>query len=121
MWATGAARAVARRLNSSRLVVAGMALMMVLATAGFLVGRGESALRLQVKPGEAWLPTDKNGSGNLIGGVAGRSSAALVLRGASGGKLGGTQAGRRGAGLDGRHGLPVRPDPAQVPSGAAHA
>lgn len=119
MWATGAVRAVGQRLNSSRLVVAGMALMMVLATAGFLVGRGESALRLQVKPGEAWLPTDKNGSINLVDGLAGRSSAALVLTGAGGDKLIVTQVGGRVLVLNATTGLLVRIDPVQLLLGAS--
>lgn len=119
MWATGAARAIARRLNSSRLVVAGMALMMVLATAGFLVGRGESALRLQVKPGEAWLPTDKNGSVNLVDGTAGKSSAALVLKGAGGDELFVTQVGGRVLVLNATTGLLIRIDPVQLLLGAS--
>src|SRR5215469_9048308 len=119
MWPTGVARAIAQRLNSSRLVVAGMAVMMVLATAGFLVGRGESALRLQVKPGEAWLPTDKNGSINLVDGLAGRSSAALVLQGAGGDKLIVTQVGGRVLVLNATTGVLVRIDPAQLLLGAS--
>jgi hypothetical protein len=119
MWPTRAARAIAQRLNSSRLVVAGMALMMVLATAGFLVGRGESALRLQVKPGEAWLPTDKNGSVNLVDGMAGRSSAALVLSGAGGDKLIVTQVGGRVLVLNATTGLLIRIDPVQLLLGAS--
>src|SRR5215469_14872365 len=119
MWASGAVVAIARRLNSSRLVVAGMAVMMVLATAGFLIGRGESALRLQVKPGEAWLPTDKNGSVNLVDGMAGRSSAALVLRGAGGDKLIVTQIGGRVLVLNATTGLLIRIDPVQLLLGAS--
>jgi hypothetical protein len=119
MWATGAVRAIVQRFNSSRLVVAGMALMMVLATAGFLVGRGESALRLQVKPGEAWLPTDKNGSINLVDGLAGKSSAALVLTGAGGDKLIVTQIGGRVLVLNATTGLLVRIDPVQLLLGAS--
>jgi hypothetical protein len=118
MWASGAMVAIARRLNSSRLVIAGMAVMMVLATAGFLVGRGESALRLHVKSGEAWLPTDKNGSVNLVDGIAGRSSAALVLKGAAGDKLIVVQVGGRILVLNATTGLLVRIDPVQLLLGA---
>lgn len=119
MWANGAVSVIARRLNSSRLVVAGMALMMVLATAGFLIGRGESALRLQVKPGEAWLPTDKNGSINLVDGIDGRSSAALILTGAGGDKLIVTQIGGQVLVLNATTGLLVRIDPIQLLLGAS--
>jgi hypothetical protein len=61
MWASAVMQAAKVRLNSSRLVIVGMVVMVVLATAGFVIGRAESALRLQVKPGDAWLPTNKNG------------------------------------------------------------
>ncbi|HXS62937.1 MAG TPA: fibronectin type III domain-containing protein [Streptosporangiaceae bacterium] len=96
-----------------------MAVMVVLATAGFVIGRAESALRLQVKPGDAWLPTNKNGSVNLIDGQSGRSSAALVLKGAKGHRLIVTQIGGKVLVLDASTGLLVRINPVELLLGAS--
>ena len=93
--------------------------MVVLATAGFVIGRAESALRLQVKPGDAWLPTNKNGSVNLVDGLSGRSSAALVLKGARGDRLIVTQVGGRVLVLDATTGLLVRINPVELLLGAS--
>ena len=119
MRASGVMRAVTGRLNSSRLVIAGMAVLVVLATAGFVIGRAESALRLQVKPGDAWLPTNKNGSVNRVDGLSGRSSAALVLKGASGDRLIVTQVGGKVLVLDATTGLLVRINPVELLLGAS--
>ena len=105
----------------SRLVIVGMVVMVVLATAGFVIGRAESALRLQVKPGDAWLPTNKDGSVNLVDGQSGRSSAALVLKGARGDRLIVTQVGGKVLVLDASTGLLVRIDPVELLLGASLA
>lgn len=119
MRALGTARAVSRQLTSSRMVTVGLALMIVLGTAGFLVGRGESALRLSIRPGDAWLPTDRNGSVNLVDGLSGRSSAAVLLRGASGHRLLVTQEGGVVLVLDAATGLLVRINTLQLLLGAS--
>jgi outer membrane biosynthesis protein TonB len=121
MWASAVMQAAKVRLNSSRLVIVGMVVMVVLATAGFVIGRAESALRLQVKPGDAWLPTNKNGSVNLVDGQSGRSSAALVLKGARGDRLIVTQVGGKVLVLDASTGLLVRIDPVELLLGASLA
>jgi len=76
-------------------------------------------LRLQVKPGDAWLPTNKNGSVNRVDGLSGRSSAALVLKGARGDRLIVTQVGGKVLVLDATTGLLVRINPVELLLGAS--
>src|SRR5437879_2675130 len=100
MWANEIVRGLSRRLDSSRLVIIGVVVMAVLGTTGFIVGRGENALRLLVHPGEAWLPSNKTGSIGLVDGLSGRTSAELSLKGADGHHLVVTQVGGKVLVLD---------------------
>ena len=84
---TAAIRAVTSRLSSSRLVVIGVVVTLVLGTAGFLIGRGETGLRLLIQAGDAWLPTNKDGSVTHVDGQTARPTAQLLLKGAAGHQL----------------------------------
>src|SRR5712692_912354 len=118
MWASSIVRAVTRRVNSSGLVASGVAMMIVLGTAGFVIGRGDTALHLNVRPGDAWLSTTKRGSVSLVDGQSGQSSAELLLNGAQGHHLVVSQVGRDVLVLDTRTGLLVRINPEQLALGA---
>jgi Fibronectin type III domain len=119
MWAASARRAVASRFNSSRLVVSGVVVMVVLGTAGFVVGHGMTGLHLRIQPGEAWLPTTTRGSVSLVNGQSGRSSAELLLNGARGHYLVVSQVGDEVLVRDTRTGMLIRINTMQLALGAA--
>src|SRR5262249_55441767 len=106
------------RLGSSRLVVVGVVVTLVLGTAGFLIGRGETGLRLLIQPGDAWLPTNKDGSVTHVDGQTARPTAQLLLKGAAGHQLLVRQVGERVLVLDEATGVLVRINPAQLLLGA---
>lgn len=116
-WA-GAWRWASGRLNSSRLVVIGVVVTVVLGTAGFLIGRGEVGLRLLIQPGDAWLPTNKDGSVTHVDGQTARPTAQLLLKGAAGHQLVVSQIGEQVLVLDETTGVLVRINPAQLLLGA---
>jgi hypothetical protein len=114
----GALRWARGRMNSSRLVVIGVVVTVVLGTAGFLIGRGETGLRLLIQPGDAWLSTNKDGSVTHIDGQTARPTAQLLLKGAAGHQLAVIQVGERVLVLDETTGVLVRINPAQLLLGA---
>jgi len=115
---TAAMRAVASRLSSSRLVVIGVVVTLVLGTAGFLIGRGETGLRLLIQAGDAWLPTNKDGSVTHVDGQTARPTAQVLLKGAAGHQLAVSQVGEQVLVLDQTTGVLVRINPAQLLLGA---
>jgi Fibronectin type III domain len=118
MWARSAQRVMARWLNTSGLVTFGVVVMVVLGTAGFVIGRGDSALHLTVSPGDAWLSTTQRGSVSLVDGQSGQSSAELLVNGARGHYLVVSQVGHEVLVLDTRTGMLIRINTVQLALGA---
>src|SRR2546423_6285400 len=79
--------------RSRALMAAGLVVTVVLAVAGFAVGRNASASRPHGHPGEAWLSTTVDGTVNLVDGVSGGSAAKVAVPGALGHDMAVTQQG----------------------------
>jgi hypothetical protein len=118
MWARAAQKVIGRWFKPSGLVTFGVVVMVVLGTAGFVIGRGDSALHLAVSPGDAWLPTTQRGSVSLVDGQSGQSSAELLLNGARGHYLVVSQVGDEVLVLDTRTGTLIRINTVQLALGA---
>lgn len=104
--------------GSSSLIAIGVTVMLVLGTAGFVIGRGEAALRFQVRPGAAWLPTSSHGAVSLVDGQSGQASVELLLKGARGHYLVVSQVGTEVLVLDTSTGMLVRVNAAELALGA---
>ena len=74
-------------------MAAGLVVTVVLAVAGFAIGRDASASRPQVHAGEAWLSTTADGTVNLVDGVSGGSAAKVAVPGTLGHDMAVTQQG----------------------------
>lgn len=119
MWVTGAARATSHRLNSSRLVAAGLALTVLLGTAGFAAGRAASVLHMRITSGAVWLASAKRGSVSLVDGLSAQASAEVQLTGARGHHLVVTQAGDEVLVLDATTGTLIRLNTVELTLGAS--
>lgn len=71
----------------SRFVGIGVAVMLVLGTAGFVLGRAAQDTSVGSGSDNAWLPTDGQGSVSLVNGLTGQSGFQLVIPGAKGHSL----------------------------------
>jgi hypothetical protein len=105
--------------SSPKLLATGLALMLALGTTGFMIGRGDSALRLLVHPGAAWLANTQRGSVSLVDGQSGKSSVELQLSGARGHYLIVSQNGDQVLVLDTQAGKLMEVNVAQLTLGAA--
>jgi hypothetical protein len=105
--------------SSTRLLATGLVVMLALGTTGFVIGRGDSALRLLVRPGSAWLATTQHGSVSLVDGQSGKSSVELQLSGARGHDLIVSQNGDQVLVLDPQTGKLMRVNITQLTLGAA--
>ena len=89
----GTSGSVRAAVRSRALLSTGVVLTVVLAAAGFALGRNASASKVGSRPGEAWPSMQSDGTVNLVDGVSGGSAAKVSVPGATGHGMAVTQQG----------------------------